>query len=62
MDAHAVGSLVAELDMETMERPLPSFVVFDERMRLAGPVGSTERGAASELYRWSEDNAAAEGR
>ena len=59
MDAHAVGSLVAELDMETMERPrVPSFVVFDERTRLDGPVGNTERGAAAELYRWSEDNAA----
>ena len=41
--------MVAELDLETMERPrAPSFVVFDERTRLAGPVGNTERGAASE--------------
>ncbi len=58
MDAHAVGSLVTELDLETMERPrVPSFVVFDEATRTAGPVASTGRGAAAERYRWSDDNA-----
>ena len=59
MDAHAVGSLVTELDLETMERPrVPSFVVFDEETRKAGPVANTGRGAVSERYRWSGDNAA----
>ena len=59
MDAHAVGSLVTELDLETMERPrVPSFVVFDEATRAAGPVANTGRGAVAEQYRWSDDNAA----
>ena len=58
MDAHAVGSLVTELDLETMERPrVPSFVVFDEATRTAGPVANTGRGAAAEHCRWSDDNA-----
>ncbi len=59
MDAHAVGSLVTELDLETMERPrVPSFVVFDESTRTAGPVANTGRGAVAERYRWSDDNTA----
>ena len=59
MDAHAVGSLVTELDLETMERPrVPCYVVFDEETRLAGPVANTGRGAVAEHYRWSDDNAA----
>ena len=59
MDAHAVGSLVTELDLETMQRPrVPSFVVFDEATRTAGPVANTGRGAVAERYRWSDDNAA----
>ena len=58
MDAHAVGSLVTELELETMRRSrVPSFVVFDEETRLAGPVANTERGAVAGRYRWSEDNA-----
>ena len=58
MDAHAVGSLVTELDPETMERPrVPCFVVFDETTRAAGPVANTGRGAVAEHYRWSDDNA-----
>ena len=57
MDAHAVGSLVTELDLETMERPrVPSFVVFDDKTRAAGPVANTGRGAVAERYRWSDDN------
>ena len=59
MDAHAVGSLVTELDLETMERPrVPSFVVFDENTRKAGPVANTSRGAVAERYQWSSDNSA----
>lgn len=59
MDAHAAGSLVTELDLETMERPrVPSFVVFDEATRAAGPVANTSRGAVAERYRWSDDNTA----
>lgn len=59
MDAHAVGSLVTELDLETMQRPrVPSFVVFDEETRTDGPVANTGRGAVAERYRWSDDNAA----
>lgn len=59
MDAHAVGSLVTELDLETMERPrVPCFVVFDEETRVAGPVANTGRGAIAERYRWSDDNTA----
>ena len=59
MDAHAVGSMVTELDLETMERPrVPCFVVFDEGTRLAGPVANTGRGAVADHYRWSDDNAA----
>ncbi len=58
MDAHAVGSLVTELDLETMERPrVPCFVVFDEETRKAGPVANTGRGAIADHYRWSDDNA-----
>ena len=63
MDAHAVGSLVTELDLETMERPrVPCFVVFDEDTRAAGPVANTGRGAVAEHYRWSDDNAAEVGK
>lgn len=63
MDAHAVGSLVTELDLETMERPrVPSFVIFDEDTRTAGPVANTGRGAVAEHYRWSDDNAAEVGK
>lgn len=63
MDAHAVGSLVTELDLETMERPrVPCFVVFDEDTRTAGPVANTGRGAVAEHYRWSDDNAAEVGK
>ena len=63
MDAHAVGSLVTELDLETMERPrVPSFVVFDEATRKAGPVANTGRGAVAGRYDWSHDNAAEVGR
>ncbi len=59
MDAHAVGSMVTELDLETMERPrVPCFVVFDEETRLAGPVANTGRGAVAGRYDWSGDNAA----
>lgn len=59
MDAHAVASLVSELDLETMARPrVPSFVVFDEATRLAGPVASTDRGAIRDQYQWSPDNSA----
>ena len=59
MDAHAVGSLVTELDLETMERPrVPCFVVFDEATRAAGPVANTGRGAVAKHYQWSDDNAA----
>lgn len=63
MDAHAVGSLVTELDLETMERPrVPCFVVFDETTRTTGPVANTGRGAAAEHYRWSDDNLAEVGK
>ncbi|MCY4487331.1 MAG: FAD-binding protein [Deltaproteobacteria bacterium] len=63
MDAHAVGSLVTELDLETMERPrVPCYVVFDEATRAAGPVANTGRGAVAEHYRWSDDNAAEVGK
>ena len=59
MDAHAVGSMVTELDLETMERPrVPCFVVFDEKTRTAGPVANTGRGAVAGRYEWSADNAA----
>ncbi len=59
MDAHAVGSMVTELDLETMEQPrVPCFVVFDEKTRTAGPVADTGRGAVAGRYRWSGDNAA----
>ena len=58
MDAHAVGSMVTELDLETMERPrVPCFVVFDERTRMAGPVANTGRGAVAGRHEWSRDNA-----
>lgn len=63
MDAHAVGSLVTELDLETMERPrVPSFVIFDDATRASGPVANTGRGAVAEHYRWSDDNAAEVGK
>jgi len=58
MDAHAVGSLVSELEFDTMARPrVPCFVIFDEETRLAGPVASTDRGAIADQYQWSRDNA-----
>lgn len=63
MDAHAVGSLVTELDLETMERPrVPCFVIFDDATRASGPVANTGRGAVAEHYRWSDDNAAEVGK
>jgi len=58
MDAHAVGSLVSELEFRTMQRPrVPCFVVFDEATRLAGPIASTDRGVIADQYQWSRDNA-----
>ena len=59
MDAHAVGSMVTELDLETMKRPrVPCFVVFDEETRTAGPVANTGRGAVAGRHEWSRDNSA----
>lgn len=59
VDAHAYWAEATYADPRTMARPrIPSFVIFNEATRLAGPIGFVGRGSASEAYEWSADNGA----
>ena len=57
VDAHAYWAEATYADPKTMARPrIPSYVLFTEQTRLAGPIGFVGRGSASETYEWSADN------
>ena len=59
VDAHGYWAEATYADPKTMERPrIPSYVVFGEATRQAGPIAFTDRGSIADLYQWSADNAA----
>lgn len=57
-DIHSMAEVFAHLDRETLTFPrIPSYVIFDENTRQAGPIAFIT-GWAREQYEWSIDNSA----
>ncbi|MCZ0204443.1 FAD-dependent oxidoreductase [Streptomyces sp. UMAF16] len=57
LELHEFHRLLSEFDTRTVDYPrLPSWGVFNERTRLAGPLSWSVSGYNRELYQWSADN------
>ncbi|MBI4333471.1 MAG: FAD-dependent oxidoreductase [Chloroflexi bacterium] len=58
-DVHTIWSQVSAIDINILARPrIPTYFVFDDDTRRAGPVSLPGKGRVGDFYRWSDDNLA----